>query len=572
MRYRIGEYVFDPDRGLSRSGKIIELEPRASDLLHYLIENPGRIISRDELCEHLWDGRIVSDAAISTQIRAVRKALNDDREQQRFIRTHPRRGFSFTGPIEKADPNAPIEAPADSGGPVNSYHGGQEPRTPKTGASQWWRRAVPSGLGLAAVALALAAVVGIWDKPPTAIHGGAPSRGLSIVVLPFDNLSGDPSKDYLADAFTEDLVTDLSRIRDAFVISRSTSFTYRGKEVDAASVSKELGVRYVLEGSLRIDGENVRINAQLIDGADNSHLWSDRYNRTLADLFGVQDNVTGRIASVLRAELRKVDNERQDPVITQNAWDYALRGNVLLYNHQSVTDYQEAYDHLTKAVALDPEISSAWGGLAFLHFIASIAPIPGITRPDSAELALSSALKATTADPMNAEPYWLVGAGYARTGQPELGMTACRTAIDLNPNMDCGHVCAGLVHMAMGEPERAVPYFKFALELNPRFRPFTKEKYLGLAYIQSGRFDLAIAALNRALATAPRDEFANLAVSAALALDGQTEAAERALARHLQRNGGERPTLEALRKSLAWLGPGIERMLSGLQRAGLSRG
>ena len=112
---------------------------------------------------------------------------------------------------------------------------------------------------------------------------------------------------------------------------------------------------------------------------------------------------------------------------------------------------------------------------------------------------------------MNAEPYWLVGAGYARTGQPELGMEACKSAIDLNPNMDCGHVCAGLVHMSKGEPRKAIPYFKYALELNPRFRPFTKEKYLGLAYIQSGQDELAIAALNRALAKAHKDGFANLA-------------------------------------------------------------
>ena len=194
-----------------------------------------------------------------------------------------------------------------------------------------------------------------------------------------------------------------------------------------------------------------------------------------------------------------------------------------------------------------------------------------MTRPDSAELSLEAALKATAADPMNAEPYWLVGAGYARTGQPELGMPACQTAIDLNPNMDCGHVCAGLVHMAMGEPDQAIPYFQKALQLNPRFRPFTKEKYLGLAYLQDGQDEPAIAALNRALAKARADGFANLALVAALALDGQEEAARDALARHLERSGGGQPTLAALRPKLAWLGPGVERMLGGLETAGLAR-
>ena len=206
---------------------------------------------------------------------------------------------------------------------------------------------------------------------------GGQDRDLSLVVLPFDNLSGDATKDYLVDAFTEDLITDLSRIRDAFVISRSTSFTYRGKNVEAAAVADDLGVRYVLEGSVSLNGGKARVNARLVEGASNSQLWSDRYEVELADVFGVQDNVTGRIASVLRAELRKADSARQHPEISQGAWDYALRGNVLLYNHESVTDYQEAHALLSKAVALDPGISSAWGGLAFVHFVAGFAPIPG---------------------------------------------------------------------------------------------------------------------------------------------------------------------------------------------------
>ncbi|MEM7223684.1 MAG: winged helix-turn-helix domain-containing protein [Pseudomonadota bacterium] len=531
----------------------MQLEPRASDLLAYLLENPGRLVTKDELCEHIWDGKAITDAAISTQIRAVRKALGDDRAQQKFLKTHPRRGVRFVAAVERLE----------SAGTKD-----QDPPDRKTLSQPPGRLvAAPS---VALLCLAGLAVVAVWVFGEGSDGGVAQDRDLSIAVLPFDNLSGDASKDYLVDAFTEDLITDLSRIRDAFVISRSTSFTYRDKDVDAASVAADLGVRYVLEGSVSLNGDKARINARLVDGETSSHLWSDRYETEIEDVFGVQDNVTGRIASVLRAELRKADTERQHPEIDKDAWDYALRGNVLLYNHESVTDYQEAHDLLSKAVALDPGISSAWGGLSFVHFIAGFTPIPGVTRPDSAQLSLDAALKATEADPMNAEPYWLVGAGYARIGQPELGMTACQTAIDLNPNMDCGHVCAGLVHMANGEPGKAIPYFQHALELNPRFRPFTKEKYLGLAYIQNGQDDLAIAALNRALAKARMDGFANLALVSALALDGQEAAARDALGRYLKQSGSMPPPLDALRANLTWLGPGVERMLSGLQTAGLS--
>lgn len=558
MRYRFDCFTFDPDGGLSRDGTPIPLERQAFELLRYLLDHREKVVTKDELIELLWDGRAVSDAALTTQVRTVRRVLGDDRDQQRFVKTFPKRGYQFAAPVERLDaPDAPDALPAALVRPA---------------APVRRRRRRPALIAAASATFAvlvLGTIALLLDGEPSARDVPAP-RSLSIAVLPFDNLSGDSSKDYLADAFTEDLITDLSRIRDAFVISRSTTFTYRGKEVDAASLAEELGVRYVLEGSLRIDGDRARINAQLIDGSTNSHLWSDRFDRPLAELFRVRDAVTGHIASALRAELRVADDRRQNPEATRSAWDYALRGNVILFNHQSIADYQEAHALLTEAVARDPAISSAWSGLAFIHLVAADAAIPGVSRPDSAALSLEAALKAVEADPMNAEPYWLVGAGYARNGQPERGMGACETAIDLNPNMDCGYVCAGLVHMASGEPEQAVPLFRYALKLNPRFRPFTKEKYLGLAHIQSGEYEMAIAALNRALAKAPKDTFANLALIAALALDGQVAAAREAQRRFSQESDGTPPTVSSLRGTVQWMGPNIERLFEGLRVAGLS--
>jgi len=568
MAYRFDDFVFDPDSGLSRAGEAVALEPLAAELLHYLLENRGRIVGRDELYDRLWDGRIVTDAALSTQIRGVRRALGDNREQQKFIRTHPRRGFSFVAQVEPVE--GAIRASArhpDASPPASTAEeaAGRE-------AARTQRRSLTSRIAVVGLGLLILAALGFWAGREATTSTAPSTREFSIAVLPFENLSGDESRDHLADAFTEDLITDLSRIRDAFVISRSTTFTYRGRNIEASSVARELGVRYVLEGSLRFSGDSVRINVQLIDGQTDSHIWSDRYDRTLADVFDLQDNVTGQIASVLRAELRVADNARQDPEVTEDAWDYALRGNVILYNHESIADYQEAYALLTEAVSLDPTISSAWAGLSFVHYVASVTQIPNVSRADSAALSLETAQRAVEADPMNAEPYWLVGAGYARNGQPERGMAACETAIDLNPNMDCGYVCAGLVHMASNEPELAVPLFNYALELNPLFRPFTKEKYLGLAYIQAGRDDLAIEALNRALAKAPEDSFANLALVAALALNGQMAEARETLRRFIQDTGKEPPTISTLRRALGWMGPQTERMLSALSDVGVAEG
>ena len=363
LRYCFDDFVFDPNGGLTRGGAEVELAPRAHDLLRYFIKNPGRIISRDELCDRLWDGKIVSDAAISTQIRSIRKALGDDREQMRFLRTHPRRGFSFIADVavypSEADERSP--GPAAPGNQAHPDIGASPPPTAYRGRMAWI-------VGL--VLLAVIGVLGYWVNLGATQTDVSRPRGPSIAVLPFDNLSDDPNLDYLADAFTEELITDLSRIRDAFVISRSTSFTYRGKNIGAPQIAADLDVRYVLEGSIRVDDGEVRINAQLIDGENDSHLWAQRYDRSLDGLFDIQGNVTGQIASVLRAELRMLDNDRQEPEMTNDAWDHALRGNVLLYNRKSVSDFQDAYAHLTKAVDMDPGISSA-----------SVSRVPQISSP-----------------------------------------------------------------------------------------------------------------------------------------------------------------------------------------------
>jgi len=555
MRYRFDRFEFSHDRGLFEDGRPVALEPRALSLLDHLLANRHRIVTRDELVERLWNGRAITDAALSTQIRTIRRALGDDRKTQRFLRTYPKRGFEFVADVEI------VEDARDAASAT------VRPRSsPPTALATSAPRRVMVGAAFALLVVMLAGAIGAaWLRNEGAIAFAEPPRKHSIVVLPFDNLSSDPGLDYLADAFTEDLVTDLSRIRDTFVISRSTTFTYRGSATDAATVAAELGVRYVLEGSIRVDGGEVRVNAQLIDGETNAHVWSDRYHRKLEDLFSVQDSVTGRIASVMRAELKVADSRRQDPEATRDAWDSALRGNVILYNHQSIADYQTAHALLTRAIELDPTISSAWSGLAFVHYVASQATVPGVSRPDSATLSLEAARKATEHDPRNAEGYWLLGAGHARIGQPERGMTACETAMDVNPNMDCAYVCAGLVNMALGRPLEAVPFFEYALRLNPQFRPFTKEKYLGLAFIQSGEDTRAIEVLNRALAGAPKDLFANLALASALGHAGRVDEAAETLARARDLAPIDMTSFPALRERYGWMGPNVERMLEGIK-------
>ncbi|MCH4562519.1 winged helix-turn-helix domain-containing tetratricopeptide repeat protein [Halomonas sp. EGI 63088] len=553
MIYRFERFVFDPDAArLLDSGQPVPLEPQVLSLLTYLVENRDRIVSKDELIDEIWQGRVVSDAALNTRIRAVRRALGDDRAQQRFLRTYPKRGFQFVAETDC------LEADDEADAPVMA------PQASALRRAWVW-------VGPAILVLMLGGLGAVWwldDSEITETSLPLPAKP-SIVVLPFDNLSGDPDQEYFADGFTEDLITDLSRIRDAFVIARRTSFTFKGKAVDVKNVAADLGVRYVLEGSVRRAGDQVRINAQLIDGQTRSHVWSDRYDRALTDVFSVQDNVTGQIAAALKAELREADSQRQRPTASLEAWDYALRGNVLLFNPESAEDFQDAKALLDKAVELDPGIASAWSGLAFVHFVASTRPIPGISAPNSKDLSLEAAQRAVSLDPKDAEGHWMAGVGYARNGQPERGLVSCNTAMALNPNNDCAYVCAGLTNMALGNPAEALPHFRHSLRLNPRFRPSTKFTYMGLAYLHNGQDTEAITALNRAIAGSPNDPTANFALASALALTGRVEEARAALEKSMALAYSGRTMIETQRASHSWMGPGFERVLEGLRLAGM---
>ena len=544
MTYRFDRFVFDPDAGLSDSGTPVPLEPQVHELLSYLIEHRDRVVSRDELNEKIWDGRFVSESALSTRIRGVRRALGDDGSHQAYIRTHPKRGFQFVAEAEHLEPRHAMAAA-----------GGHRPR-----------EKLPIRLIVVALMLMVAASAGalmMVDSPaPT------PDRpNLSIAVLPFDNLSGDPAQDYIADAFTEDLITDLSRIRDAFVIARRSSFTYKGRSVDITQVADELGVRYVLEGSVRRAGDQVRINAQLIDGETNKHIWSDRYDRPFTESFAPQNEVTGKIASALKAELREADSRRPIPSGSLEAWDYALRGNVELV--QPDRNFHTAKELLEKAIKLDPEIASAWSGMAFIHFAASFGNLPGISAPSSKDRSLEAAQRSVELDPKNAEGHWMVGVGLTRNGETGLAMASCEMAMALNPNNDCAYVCVGLTLMAQGQPLDSIPVFEHSIRLNPRFRVFTKHKFMGIAYVQSGQDAAAIEVLNRAIAQAPNDALSHFTLSAALAHSGRDEDAKASLADALKHFNGDAPTTAKLRKSLGWLGPGTERLLDGLSLAGL---
>ena len=296
------------------------MEPQVFDLLVYLVENRDRVVSKDDLFASIWGGRIVSDSTLTSRINAARKAVGDSGDEQKLIRTIARKGFRFVGDVRRPTGGAPAHAdPAD------------ESREPS-------RPALP-----------------LPDRP-------------AIAVLPFTNMTDDPAQEYFSDGISEDIITALSKLRWFFVIARNSSFIYKGKAVHLKQIADELGVGYVVEGSVRKVGERVRITAQLNDVATGSHIWAERYDRDLADVFAVQDEITEAIVAAIEPQLYAAENfrARRKPPDSMDAWDLVMRA---LSHYWRVTrqDNVVAQALLEKATAIDPNYGQAFGVLATSH-------------------------------------------------------------------------------------------------------------------------------------------------------------------------------------------------------------
>lgn len=415
-------------------------------------------------------------------------------------------------------------------------------------------------------------LIGFLRKAGMPDHKAPAVPRLSIVVLPFDNLSGAASQDYFADGITEDLITDLSRIRDAFVIARGTSFTYKGKAVNARDAAKELNVRYVLEGSVRRSGDRVRVNAQLIDGQTGSHVWGHRFDLRLEEIFSLQDEVTSRIAGALKFELRHAESRklRQGPPSNLTAWELALQGAMtLLTKPRSTETYLRSKALLEKALSLDPTLSSAWTGLARIYQRAGTSGMPGMKRADARRRLLEVAERAVLLDPYSSEAHAFLGNAYRLNRQVEKARAVCERAVDLNPNDDLAYSCLGRVMTGLGRTEEAIPLFAKSLRLNPRHTAAQKHYYLGLSYLLTGRHEEAVRAFLKSSSIDAAFATPHQGLASALAWMGRIEEAKKALATFTQKDLGKMTTIAKVKARLGVFSPDIEYLLEGLRRAGM---
>jgi TolB-like protein/tetratricopeptide (TPR) repeat protein len=521
VKFGFNNHILDTDlRELRRGGELIAMQPQVFDLLAYLLKNRGQVVSRDDLIALVWGGRIVSDSTLDSRINAARNAIGDSGKEQKLIRTIPRKGVRFVGAVDEqsnSHESAPVVSGQDSGPP----------------------------------------------RPPLLL----PDRP-AIAVLPFNNMSGDQAQEYFSDGISEDLIIALSKLRWFFVIARNSSFTYKGKSVHMKQVAAELGVRYVVEGSVRKSGDRVRITAQLNDTTTGSHIWAEHYDRDLIDVFAVQDEITDAIVTAIQPQIYAAENfrSRRKPPSSVDAWDLVMRA---LSHHWRVTrpDSILAQALLEKAIAIDPNYGQALSLFATSHMFGVHLGWANIAT--AAPIAERAALAAIAADSEDAWAHNALGSVYFSTRRLDDSLAEFELALQLNPNFSLAQGYYGLALSYCGRWQDAYQATQRAIRLSPR-DPSSAIYYGVAAYAQFvGKNYEAAIALSRE-ATRQRGDLtgAYRVLTVAAGMAGQTEIAKTAL-QELRRT---QPNI-----SLAWIATQLpwkleadrEHYLEGFRRAGL---
>jgi adenylate cyclase len=496
----------------------VKIGSRAFDLLQMLIERRGELVSKDELVAAVWPGTVVEEGNLTVQISTLRGIVDKSEAGVGCIQTVAGRGYRFVAPV--------MRHPADTRSST---------ATPEIGA-----RSIPR---------------------------------LCIVVLPFANFDNDPEQQYFADAMTDDLTTDLSRLAGLFVISRSTAFTYKDKPVNARQIGRDLSVRYVLEGTVRRSGDRIRINAQLIDAETDTHLWAERFDTDLGDLLALQNEITGRIAVALDMELLGAEAAR--PTSRPDVQDCILRGRAEGLKPPSRDRYPEAIRLFERALALDPHSVEAQSYLASVLMARvtgsmSDSPVADIARAEGlARQALASSPRSPLAHYAKAQ---VLRAQHRHSEAiPEY-----ETVLAFNRNRV--HALSGLAICkgATGSLEEVIPLFEQAIRLSPR-DPQIGVWYdnIGVVHLLDSRVEDALLWLEKARTAMPEHVLPHAHLASAYALKGETEraAAELAEARRLSLDD-RYASLARLTTAAYWGVPSVRALyeatyFAGLKKAGL---
>lgn len=503
-------------RELRQDGELRAVEPQVFDLLEYLIRNRDRVVSRDDLLVGVWNGRIVSESTMASRINAVRTAIGDNGEDQRLVRTVLRKGIRFVGVVR------------------------EEPR--------------PEATTTVTAAEQSRSVLSLPDRP-------------SIAVLPFTNMGSGTEQDYFADGISEDIITALSKLRWFFVIARNSSFTYKGRAVDIRQVGHELGVRYVLEGSVRKGGSRVRISVQLIDAETGKHLWADRYDRELTDIFALQDEITKKVVAAIEPKLLEAEGTRLQHRSPPDfgAWDMLIRANSLFWR-LTKDESQAAIAVLRQLVERYPLYAPAHSMLAFFLLVSR----QGGWHMMEPQVTQAATLAARAVELDDSDPWAHLALGFVAftRRRTDEAVEEFQRALDLNPNFAAAHGFLGCTLAFDARSDQAIDHIEQAIRMSPHDpQNALLNAALAAAHYQAGRYADAVGFGRKAIQQ--RFELTNghRIYVASLAQAGRIDEARAALAR-LQELHPE--------NSIAWIehnvpytpGP-MAKFLEGFRKAGL---
>jgi TolB-like protein/DNA-binding winged helix-turn-helix (wHTH) protein/Flp pilus assembly protein TadD len=515
-RLRFDEFDLDVGcRTLRRAGRSLDLRPRSFDVLVYLAEAAGRPVGKDEILAAVWPGVVVGEESLTRCVSDIRQALGE--RGQHIIKTLPRRGYLFAAPVE------PVPAAAAS-----------DARPVRRGAA-----AVALWSGLAAAAVAAAALAWSWQQRSTPVVPSAPPR-LSIVVLPLASDGGDPAQDRLAAVLTDEITVDLSRIPESFVIARATADSYRGRNVDARRVGRELGVRYVLDGGLVRLGDTVRLTLQLVDGESGRALWADRIDGELPDLPALYRRVTGTVARSLDLTLQEVETARARARPAADAQELLLQARWLLqFNRTTPDTLQQARRLLEQASARDPGSGLALALLAQTYnydVSQRWLNLRGATREQWLQHADRLSAQAFQLDPADARVVGVRGTTLALAGRSEQAVELLGRQIGLNRNDASAWFWLGYARCTLGRQDEAIAALEQAQRLSPR-DPNLNGIFVvtAAAHLYLGRDREALEWARRSVLERPQHAVAHSWVAAAAANLGEAETARAALAEFRRR-------------------------------------